>query len=717
MDSKVGLASSGIADPLLPRHTNVTERVDDSTSAKPTSGEIFSQVEEPERPSPSPIVIKGTGQFSKAADGPSSSAKAPGSITLNFVDTDIREVIKGVLGDILGLTYVINPNVAGKITIKSNVPLARAELLPTLEQVLSANGLSLVEADGRYTVALLQDIKQVAFVSDAQHDGYGNQIVRLRYIGASEIEKVLSQFAQAGSVKLVSTAPNLVVISGNGPTRATLLDIVNVFDVDRFAGTSFAIFPLSSVDPQTLIKELKSVFAAGGLEANLQGILDFMPIDRLNAILAISADPRRLDQVKTWIDRLDQSESSDEKKLYVHYVQHGEAKHIADVLRRIFLAKGDGAEDKSGNDPNPEAERESSGPEAQAPATSNGDVVMAQPAQDRYAFPAIERKAEQTDQPTVDGSSKVPSANADEQVRIIADDRNNALFVVATPKIYKQIDAAIKHLDVTPVQVMIEATIAEVTLNKSLKYGVQWFFKSGDSTVTLSDVATGAVAAAFPGFGYVFAGDNTKVVLNALDKVTDVKVISSPQIMVLDNRTAKLQVGDQVPIATQSAVSVTTPDAPVVNSIEYKDTGVILTVTPRVNSSGTVGLDIDQEVSDVAPTTTSGLDSPTIQQRKLKSSVTVQDGETIALGGLIRDNQSKGKSGVPILSDVPLLGNLFGTTQNSGDRTELLVLLTPHVVRNPDEAREITDELRRRVKSLGPLDQKLYSDGSTRPAN
>ncbi len=215
------------------------------------------------------------------------------------------------------------------------------------------------------------------------------------------------------------------------------------------------------------------------------------------------------------------------------------------------------------------------------------------------------------------------------------------------------------------------------------------------------------MAAAFPGFGFIYSTDDARIVISALDKVTDVNVISSPQIMVLDNKTARLQVGDEVPVATQTAVSVLTPGAPVVNSIEYKDTGVILTVTPRVNSSGTVGLDIEQEVSDVVTTTTSDLNSPTIRQRKLKSSVTIEDGETIALGGLIRDSQSRNKSGIPILSDIPWLGNLFKTTDNTSDRTELLVLLTPHVVRNPAEAREVTDELRKRVHAIAPLGKKI----------
>jgi len=271
------------------------------------------------------------------------------------------------------------------------------------------------------------------------------------------------------------------------------------------------------------------------------------------------------------------------------------------------------------------------------------------------------------------------------------------------------VSEALRKLDIMPLQVLIEATIAEVTLNDELRYGLQWFFKTGgDSELTLSEAASGAAAQIFPGFSYLFqTGGDVRVVLNALDSITDVNVISSPQLMVLDNQTARLQVGDQVPIATQSSVSVTDPDAPIVNQIQFLDTGVILNVTPRVNAGGMVILEIEQQVSDVVATTTSGIDSPTIRQRQISSTVAVQSGETIALGGLIRESSSHTSSGLPILKDIPVVGALFGKTSNDTTRTELLVLITPRVVSNQDEARAVTDELRRRLRAVIPLEIKV----------
>ncbi len=294
-------------------------------------------------------------------------------------------------------------------------------------------------------------------------------------------------------------------------------------------------------------------------------------------------------------------------------------------------------------------------------------------------------------------------------IRIIADEKNNALVILATTAEYRMIEATLQRLDITPLQVLIEVTIAEVTLTDDLRYGLQWFFESGDSAVTFSTLASGAVASAFPGFSYLFSGGDARVVLNALTEITDVRVISSPQLMVLDNQSARLQVGDQVPIATQSAVSIGDPDAPIVNSIQFRDTGVILEVTPRVNASGLVVLDVFQEVSDVIATTTSDIDSPTIQQRSIESTVAVQSGDTVALGGLIRDRNEDSSSGVPLLSSIPLLGNLFKTTQTQVRRTELLVLITPRVVRDRSEALEVTDELRRRLSTLGPLEKRIQA--------
>ena len=285
---------------------------------------------------------------------------------------------------------------------------------------------------------------------------------------------------------------------------------------------------------------------------------------------------------------------------------------------------------------------------------------------------------------------------------ITSDDQNNAVIVFSAPREYSVIEDALRKLDIPPVQVLIEAAITEVSLNDNLRYGVQWQLGSGGDRVSLTEGKTSSPTRIFPGFSYLFTnGTDIKATLNALNEVTDINVVSAPKLMVLNNQTAVLQVGDEVPVVTASAVSTQTPDAPIVNSVEYRETGVILKVTPRVNGSGSVLLDISQEVSDVAETGTSTINSPTIQQRKIATTVVAQDGQTIALGGLIREVKTRGRDGVPLLSQIPVVGALFGNHTNTVKRTELLVLLTLRVVRSPVDAEAITAELRARMQSAG----------------
>jgi len=286
-------------------------------------------------------------------------------------------------------------------------------------------------------------------------------------------------------------------------------------------------------------------------------------------------------------------------------------------------------------------------------------------------------------------------------LKIVPNPENNAVLVYATPNEFTVIEAALKRLDVVPIQVMIEASLAEVTLTDDIKYGLQWAYQGGNGPLVLSEASNGSINPAFPGFSYLYTGaTDIRAVLNAIENITDVKVLSSPKLLVLNNREAELQIGDQVPITVQSAISTVGETAPIVNSVQLRDTGVILRITPRANKSGMVLLDVAQEVSDVVPTTTSNIDSPTIQQRRIASTIAVRNGETIALGGLIRDSKSKSRGGIPYLRKIPIIGDLFGSTGRNNRRTELIVLITPRVLRSQQESQEMMDDLRNQFRSL-----------------
>ena len=288
-------------------------------------------------------------------------------------------------------------------------------------------------------------------------------------------------------------------------------------------------------------------------------------------------------------------------------------------------------------------------------------------------------------------------------------------MILATPEEYGVIQSALEQIDQSPVQVMIEATLAEVTLTNNLRYGVNWFLERGSNSYTFSSAEDGSVSPSLPGFSYLYTGsDSNSAVLNALSSITDVKVISSPKLMVLNNQTATLQVGDQVPVAVQSSQGTGDSNAPLVNTIQFRDTGVILDITPRINEGGLIILDINQEFSEVAETVSSGIDSPTIQQRRIASTIAVKNGESIALGGLIRETSTVSKSGLPVLMNIPVLGNVFSTSTDVARRTELIILITPRVLRDPRDSVLIVDSLMRDFRNLDESSARDDSDEGLR---
>jgi general secretion pathway protein D len=693
-----------------------------------------------------PTVHVGTGIFvgRSPAAAPTTTpgtTDADGEVSFNFVNVEIRDIIREIIGEQLHLGYVIDPKVQGAATVQTGAPLPRDAVLPTLENVLRANGLALVNMNGIYRVLPAEDAARASGATPSSslrsvRPGYGIRVLPLKFSAVQDVLRVLEPYTPTGGGLQADTARNLLIAAGTTQDLDAFAQLVAVFDTDWLAGMSYAIYPLQVETAKNMAGQLEDIFGDAA-EGPLAGALRIVPLERLNAILVITQQPAYLKEAKNWIDRLDAGNDETTPRLFQYYVQNSRATDLAAVLNDVLSSGGGGraVQTVPGSTMLAVGARTGGGlgtglgggasSQARPSATASGGVSLAagaqpQPLPDagsggaaasgagaagRQATPT--RAANRANRTTLGGSGSVGGGDLETPVvRVVADDKNNALVIFAKPRDYRMIESTIKRLDIIPLQVLIEATIAEVTLNDSLTYGLQFFLKNGKSSFTLSNIAP-TVAGVFPGFNYVLGGSSATVVLNALSSVTDVNVVSSPQLMVLDHQTALLQVGDQVPIPTQQSQSVLTPGAPIINTIEYRDTGVILTVMPRVNSSGLVTLDITQEVSDVARTTSSTLDAPTINQRRITTSVIVQDGATVALGGLITDNANRGKSGIPILSDIPILGALFGTTSNAKKRTELLVMLSPKVVRNAQEAFERTEELRDRMHAVKPLGIKV----------
>ena len=685
-----------------------------------------------------PIVSPGTGVFVAPPAG-SRAARinvAPGgAISFSFVNADVREVAREILGNQLHLNYAVDPRAQASITVQTGNPLPREAILPTLENVLAANGLALLETNGLYRILPLQDAAKVSAGAPARasQPGYAIRILPLRFASPSDLKTILDPFVPPGGILQSDASRNLLIVTGPASDLDGFEDLVRQFDVDWLSGTSYALYPLRVGTAKDVANELEAIFGEGG-SAPLAGQLRILPIERLNAILVISPQRAYLAQVKTWIDRLDYGDDQTTPRLFEYRVQNSRALDLAAVLTQL-LSSGAVSAVQAQTAPGAKPADLVSPPTAgllggtpgnsvvpgNTPLAAAQAAAVSQGAQGLPTYgapgampgigppgPRAQQQISEALKPGGGAPAGGPSDLPLPPVRIVADEKNNALVIYARPRDYRMIEDMIKRLDIVPLQVLIEATIAEVTLTNDLQYGLQWFFNQGSNKFELSNAIRGIATAAdilpaFPGFNYVLGGNRATVVLSALAQLTRVDVVSAPQLLVLDHQTAALQVGDQVPIVSQSATNVITSTATIVNSVQYLNTGVVLEVTPRVNTSGLVTLDIDQSVSNATKTTSSGIDSPTISQRRVVTSVIVQDGETVALGGLILDNQTNDRQGVPVLSDIPIVGNLFRTTTKNTGRTELLVLLTPRIVRNTEGARSMTEELRNRMRAVKPL--------------
>lgn len=652
-------------------------------------------------------TFPGTGRLvgSRPAVQPASTSRnAHNGIQLAFVDVDINQVVASVLGEALGLNYSIETSVKGTISLRSSRALSPEELLPALEAALRLQDLAIVEANGTYHVLPVKDAPRrvTSFTppTDRKQAGFSIQIVPLEYTSPVEMERVLQPFAPPGGVMKVDEARNMLLLAGTSQEMATMLDVVKTFDVDWLAGMSYGFFNLNYVDAKTAVSELSDIFADP--KSPLIGVVRLIPLERLNTILAITPQQKYLQAVETWIKRLDIGGTSAGRRIYVYDVQNGRAEDLAKSLNRILslpMTGDDQSQTRSGYS-NSAAGVSSSASLGSGSSSAGGSGYGTSLSGVGANFQYGGAQSSFT-QPLSQSAVGQNSSAKQGDLRIVANNDSNSLLVLATPAEFSVIEAALLRLDAPSRQVLIEASLAEVTLTDDLRYGVQWSYNGKKGQVTLSDASNGETSSKFPGLSYLFTGStDISAVLNALESVTTVRVISSPKLVTLNNHEAQLQVGDEVPVTTQSAVSTTTAGAPIVNSVQMQDTGVILSVTPRVNKNGLVQLDISQEVSNSVPTTTSAIDSPTIQQRKLSTTVVVKNGDTIALGGLITENRTKSKSGVPYLAKIPLLGALFRDTDNSLTRTELILLITPRVMRDDTEFQNVMDDLRNEFKAL-----------------
>jgi len=685
--------------------------------------------------------------------------QAPGGegYELNFENTPVTGVAKVVLGDILQLGYLIDPRVQGTITLASGRPVPKSDLLYVLESALRMSGAALVKDKRGYVIMPANDAVGAGTVDAAARGepGFGITVIPLQYISAPTLAKLLDSFAvKPGSVR-VDPQRNLVVVQGSGADRRNAVETVMSFDADWLRGQSVGIYPVRNSTPEPIISELERIMDSGenGLSASL---VKLQPIARLNAIMVISSKPALLRTAATWITRLDKSDSA-ATGVKVYQVRYGDARQLAMLLNDIFgsggqgrglidsatnqIAPGSGVATSTTqmgqqtglqlpgarNAPGGASNSTLSGTTSPIVGISQGagggtsgglggsspnDIVASRSGPFGRQSPGTGGGAF--------GSSGAFGGGRDQQgailpgVRITADAVNNTLLIYANQEAYRLIEQTLRQLDRPQLQVGIDATIAEITLNENLNYGVQAFLQSQDVGAhpdkgsALVTAGTNAILArTLPGFNFLLGSEvQPNLILNALRTVSDVKVLSTPSVVVLDNQVANLQVGDQVPVATASATVLTGTGAPVVNTIDYRNTGVILRVVPRINANGNVLLDIEQEISNVAAGSAGSL-TPTVSQRRVKSSIAVASGQTVLLAGLISERSDKERTGLPLIDQLPI-GNLLGNTNKTRQRTELIIFIRPQIIRDGVDAMRIAEEMRTKLQGrIGTSDPRF----------
>ena len=663
-------------------------------------------------------------------------------VSFKFEQAPVREVVHAILGELLGFTYLLHQPIAGTVTVSTAAPVPADQALSVLEAALQANGLLMAQdGAGVFHVGPPDALRGVVPVPKRVEQsplppGYGTVIVPLKYIGAAEMAEILRPIARPEAILRTDILRNLLILAGSRNQVDGWLEIVRIFDVDLLKGMSVGVFPLQYTSVRDVDSALRSMVSpaesaapaaapAGAARAQtpaqtqtqapaalprhpLLGALRIIPLERLNSLIVISPRAAYLDEVKVWIERLDRPSGTEtEPRLYVYPVQNGTASHLAGVLNALFGGgAGAGGTADSGVAPGLRGVTGATGsPLASVGASTarSGTGAFGGRSTGGAAAGALPQTGVRVN---ASGTGALASVALATGVRIVGDDLNNAVLIYAPPAEFRKIEDTLKRLDAPATQVMIEATIIEVSLRDELQYGLQWYFTdSNRANMTgvgqLNTNNAGGIRPILPGFSYslIDSVGQIRVVLNMLADRSLVRVISSPSLMVLDNHTAAISVGDQQPIRSSETVTV---GGNVTTAIEYKDTGVLLAVTPTVSAGDMVAMTINQSVTDVG-----AIDAATGQrsflQRQIGSRVAVRSGEALVLGGLIKGGNTQGNLGIPFLSRIPVIGALFGTQTQDSQRTELLVVITPRVVRTPFDAREVGVEMRDRMRGFRAL--------------
>ena len=702
--------------------------VSGDASAASRAGDVATEPLTADDADPRPVIRRGTGQvINRAAAGapPPSLGGSSGQATFNFEGESLHAVVKAILGDMLGQNYVIAPGVQGTVTYVTARPVSGAEALSLLEMILGWNNARMVYSDGRYSIvpadAPLAGSVAPRIGPTSNVRGYESRVVPLRYISATEMKKVLEPYARPNAIVNADPGRNVITIAGSRTELENYLRTIEIFDVDWMSSMSVGVFPLQSGRATKVVADLEKVFGEQG-KSPVAGMFRFMPLEGANAVLVISPQPDYLDDIREWLERIDGAGGG--VRLFSYELKYITAKDLAERLAEVYGASRRGGDSGGGASLMPGLQSttiEDSGVDGGDTSKasigggdSGGDYGGGLGSSGSGSGFGGGGTGSGMSLGQREGGDATVSFEVDgSQVGVSAVEETNSLLVRSTPQAWRSIKEVIEKLDVMPMQVHIEAQVAEVSLRGELSYGVNWFFERAVTDAGLPNAVgrttwsglagnvsgsqTGGVA---PGLSWTFLGRNAAAIISALDEVSDVRMLQSPSVLVRNNHEATFNVGSRIPISSVTVNPIVGDNS--YSQVQYLDTGTILKVRPRVTKDGTVFVDVVQEVSSPGSVPDRN-GNVRIDTRRMKTTAIANSGDTIVLAGLIQDSATRGSTGFPGLSRIPIIGGLFGQQRHDNRRSEVIILLTPTLVRNGNEARDLTDEYSRRFRAMEPL--------------
>ena len=657
----------------------------------------------PAQPQPS---VPTTGPEPAPATRPSPPAiatptRAGSGVVFNFDNADIYEVIR-VMSEILKINYMIDPRVKGVVNIHTSGQISSADVFPIFQSILRLNGATAVKRDGIYEIVPLPEAKKLPSAPSLARDSgkplseekYVIQILPLKYIPVTEVSKMIKPFLSDGA-DIVEHPPSNILIMGDLASNVKKsMDIIGLFDIDIFTDLRVRIYPILNADVVEVAKELERIFSSFEVSTKSgRGVgITFTPIARINSLLAVSSIPNIFEKVEGWLKELDKIPMEGTKySVFVYYVQNAKAKDLAEVLKQIYVTtKEKKTEFKEkvteqiprGTKPPPTA------PSAPPSTTSDGGAVP------------------------------------EGEINIVVDETNNALVVRAFARDYKSILETVKKLDIYPRQVLIEVLLADITLKDDTEFGIDLvkYLDGGKWQQTISFGEFSGLAAAGPGISYSIVQEAGKfsAAIRAAATLGRLKVLTSPHLLASNSKEAKIQIGTSEPILTNTYTSTgtattTTPTGFVEGTIEYKDIGTILSITPRISDGGLVTLELSIEESSLdsreigrkdtsttaaVASSSSTFSVPAFNKTTAKTVLSIKEGQTIAIGGLIRNNKDVSSQGIPFFSKIPVIGFFFGKNKRAYERRELILLLTPHIITDEIQSKTVTDEFREKIEGL-----------------